>query len=320
MVVALVRGQREAGPPEVGALGRGGGDHVVVEAGNLDASGARVVEVGDQLHELRDRIARRAAHVAGMGFALRGVQHEMEPDEPAQPRDGGRPPPIEPGRIRDHHRMRGLARGQPAQHRLQRRRSDLLLHLPQQADADGHSRLAGRPHPEEGGEGRALVVGGAASEVTPAAPDEAEGLRAPALRLAGGGLHVEMVVEDDGGPAARGGEVADDEGMAARAQHARAPARRAHETGGGGGAPAHVGPVRGVRGNRWNLDELAQRALVLGPGSFSKLIERGAAEGRHPRIMPGATRAARASRAPASRRCAHAAPCARRTCLERRWR
>ena len=290
MVVALVGGQREAGAPEVGALARGERHDVVVEAGDPHASRPRVVEVGHQLHQLRDGVARGAAHVAGVGLAFRGVEHEMESDEPAQAGQRSWPLPVQPGRIGDDDGMRSLAGGQAAQHRLQRRRSDLFLHLPQQADTDGHARLARRPHPEEGGQGRTLVVRGAAAEVAAAAPHETEGIGPPAFGLAVGGLHVEMVVEDDGGRAAGGGEVAHDERMAAGAPHARPASGRAHEVGGEGGAAPHVGAMRGMGGNRRDLDERAQGALVFGPDSFSKLIEGGAAKENHPRIMPRSRR------------------------------
>jgi hypothetical protein len=101
-----------------------------------------------------------------------------------------------------------------------------------------------------------------------------------------------MVVEDDGGRAAGSGEVADDERVAARAQDPGLAPRGAHEGRRGIRPTPHVGAMGGVRGDGGDLDELAERALVLGPDPFSILIESGAAKRRHPRIMPERARGA----------------------------
>src|SRR5215468_5155325 len=104
------------------------------------------------------------------------------------------------------------------------RRADLLLQLPQEVDVVVDGVLGA----EQGGQRRTLVVGRAAPEIAIATAGEAERI-APPLRLAGR-LHVEMVVDGDGGQAAVAVEACMDQRMPAGRHDGRLTAEGAHET------------------------------------------------------------------------------------------
>src|SRR5262249_13756928 len=178
----------------------------------------------------------------------------------AQSRRARRPVARYPDGIGHDDGVRGERSTVPPDGRLEVRGPDLLLQLPQQMDVERDVVIDGVLGAEEGGERRALVVGGAPTEVTIAAPGEAEGIAAP-FRLARG-LHVEVVVDGDGRQPAVAVEVTVDERMAAGRDDGRVSAEGADETGGRRGGAADVAGACRVGGDAGQLDQRRELALV----------------------------------------------------------
>ena len=80
-------------------------DHVVVEAGDLHAAGRRVEALRDELRQLGDRVARRAARDARVLIGRAGLEGEGESLQAAQARRRRRLASGDPDRVGDDDRV-----------------------------------------------------------------------------------------------------------------------------------------------------------------------------------------------------------------------
>ena len=87
--------------------------HVVVEAGDLHAAGARVVHLREQRRQLADRVARRAARRARVHVLDAGLERDGETHQAAQPVRDRRLAGGGPDRVRHDDRI-GRERRRPA--------------------------------------------------------------------------------------------------------------------------------------------------------------------------------------------------------------
>src|SRR5207249_5302857 len=121
----------------------------------------------------------RPADVARVPVLFPRLQHEAEALEASQRAGARRPGAGEPHGVGDEDGVGAQPAARGADHLVEALRPDLLLELPQDAEVDGQTALAGGADPEERGERRPLVVGGAAAEAAVPFAREDERLGAP---------------------------------------------------------------------------------------------------------------------------------------------
>src|SRR5690349_20102018 len=84
----------------------GGWDDVVVETLDLDLAGSDVVEIGDKLHQLSNRVPRRAPSLARVCIDCCGFEGQDEPEQSAQARGARGPISRHPNRVRNNYGIR----------------------------------------------------------------------------------------------------------------------------------------------------------------------------------------------------------------------
>src|SRR5215831_19586425 len=149
--------------------------------------------------------------------------------------------------------------------------ADFFLELPEKPDVDRNPAFPGISDAEERRDGRTLVVGRAAAEVAVLSPGEPKGGRLPVVPFRG--LHVQVVVESDGGIALAAVEAAVDDGVALRLVDLGLAPARLNQTSGVFRSPAHLALAIRLDGNRGDLDDLGENALELGAVGLGELLE-----------------------------------------------